>query len=359
MTTMEDAARRPLSFLFVVPRFHTNMAFAVRGLAAAGHKVTVVCPHRRDNEDYSIVTPVLMPKGSSWRALAACMREAAPDLVVLRGVPGLSGRMFFLALAARARVVAYNLHPDNRHKPLWRRLRDVCRGRPWRRLTPVRGLGDGRRDASAVHIPFPVETADTAARAYAPGGVTRILCVGKLSQPRKRHLDLIAALEPLHAEFAFTLTIVGASAVDVTNASTAYLDRVRALGADGALAGRVTVRADVPFTDMAGLYRDHDLCVLPADGEWLGAAPLEGTAHGCVPIVSTGCGCAGTIPATAGAIFPTGDIAALRAVLAGFLADPDRLARAGAAARQLAVDELAMSRYVQRMEALATGRPPV
>jgi glycosyltransferase involved in cell wall biosynthesis len=350
------------SVLFVVPRFHTNLFFATRALAAHGVRVTLWVLETADGEDHSIVAPVVIPEAE--RGFAAVRQRLAaldPDLVVLRDVGPLSKSVFLSGSLQRRRILAYDQKPYLRPpRPPFAGLQSLVRGKPQRRITPVRGLGGAGAvpDPLAAYVPFPVDAqpADASPRTYAPGGRVRILSVGKLTQPRKNHLVLLDALAALAPRHAFSLTLAGAARTDIKDSDSALFERIRARLAAPPLAGRATVAADVPFRDMAALYRAHDIVVLAADREPLGSAPVEGMAWGAVPAISTGCGSAGYVHGgAAGVTFAPNDAGALAAALEPLLASSDRLRAAGEAAADVARSELSAERFVSRLAAAARG----
>jgi hypothetical protein len=170
----------PLVIVLVVPRFHTNLYFVVRALVAAGHKVQLICARSDGIEDHSVVRPIYPNLSVSPLAAYKLLRELSPDLLIIRKVKGLSGSFFLTGLLRGIRVVGYDQQPYFRRRSCWKLASEFFGGRPVMRLTPVLGLNRyGPPDRLAAYIPFPVERPVARERQYAPGGVVRILCVGK------------------------------------------------------------------------------------------------------------------------------------------------------------------------------------
>lgn len=347
------------SVLFVVPRFHTNLFFATRALVEAHVRVAIWSLETVAGEDHSFVTPTVWPRADINLAdVHRRLIEIDPELILLRDVGALSKRVFLAGALQRRGMLAYDQKPYLRpRRSALAGLQSLIRGKPGRRITPVPGLRrpDRHPDPLARYIPFPVEAPrEVADRVHGARGRVSILCVGKLTQPRKNHLILLDALEGLAGSFDFTATLVGSTSTEVRDGSRDHLDTITARIAAPALAGRVRIEPDVPFSRMADLYRSHDICVLPADREPLGSSPLEGMGWGAVPLISTGCGSAGYVDGTgAGFTFRPNDHGALAAALEPLLASRELLAATRRAAWSLARTELAPAAFVERLAAAA------
>lgn len=351
--------QRSLRIVFVVPRFHTNLYFATRALIEAGHIVHLICRDRAEAEDHSRVSPHYLSATASFGEIWALLRRLDPDLLVIRDVPGLTRKFLVAGMAQRRRLYAYDQHPVSRHRSLRKFISDMLRGRPLRRITPIPGLQQPTQPARLSHyLPFPVAQAGGQNETSAGDGKQiRILCVGKLAQPRKNHQLLLQALAELPAEFAWRLTLAGATETSVSGGSDRYLDALRRQASDGPLADKLTILENVPFQDMAELYATHDICVLPSVDEPLGTSPLEAMAYGCVPVISDGCGSAGYIPSEEYGFVVRGcDVESLRLALEKLLASPARLGAMSAKVRELAATEFSEATFVRRVEVLAARR---
>jgi glycosyltransferase involved in cell wall biosynthesis len=131
-----------------------------------------------------------------------------------------------------------------------------------------------------------------------------ILFSGKLI-PRKRPLDIIAAVKLLEQEV--TVLFVG----------------------DGALAGQVRAALDpaggvvtgfVNQTLMPAYYHAADVLVLPSEAETWGLAVNEAMAAGVLPVVSDAVGCVPDLVTGVGEVFRCADVADLAAALRRALA---------------------------------------
>lgn len=155
---------------------------------------------------------------------------------------------------------------------------------------------------------------DPAPPARGSGGPgVALLGVGSLT-PRKGHDVLIAALAGLR-ELDWQLTIVGPADRDRAHAR-ALARQVEAAG----LAGGVTFAGPLSADEVAQAYDRADLFALASRHEGFGMAYTEAMARG---LAVVGCDAGAVNEATRGAarLVPPGDAAALRAALAGLIAD--------------------------------------
>jgi glycosyltransferase involved in cell wall biosynthesis len=160
------------------------------------------------------------------------------------------------------------------------------------------------------------------------GPETRLLAVGTLI-PRKGHLDLVEALARISA-LPWRLDLVGDATADPAHA-TLLAGRIEALG----LTSRITLIGPLDRPSLERFYDAADLFVLASHYEGYGMAYAEAMAHGLAVVGTTG----GAIPGTVGAagdLVPPGDVAALAAVLARLISDPEHRAGRAAASRRAA-----------------------
>lgn len=338
--------------LFIVPRFHTNLFFATKALVTHGHDVSMFCDLLAPLEDYSYVTPTALKHddltlSNIWKLLS----ETKPDLILLRHTEGRWKRFLWLALLRGIKTVGYDQRPSNYQPPLYKRLAAILRGKPLRRISPVPALAGDYTQPN--FIPFPIDLLPAAAeRDYLPKNVLRILCVAKLSQKRKRHTDVVEAVKNLPQDQQIQITFVGASVVETVSGASA--DHQRKLFTHAGQHDNISIdiRADLPFAEVTDLYSQYDICVLPAENESLGSAPLEAMAAGTVPIITDNCGSTGYLThGVNGFIYPVGDIKALTMILAE-LCNSDKLRATGKNAAHLVATELSPAAYVKRMQAL-------
>ncbi|WP_168771143.1 glycosyltransferase family 4 protein [Palleronia sediminis] len=269
--------------LFVVPRFHTNLAGAVRTLLDAGHEVAVFAGGETGIEDRRGLAPRIFGPKPDRAELRAALDAFAPEIALLRRTPGLTRAVRRGLDPRRTRTYEYALRPADASLGRLKRLRRWLRGEPATWVTPLPGT-NGVENPRARFLPWPV---DGDASGRVPGAVPHVLCVAKIAQPRKNHLAVIDALQATGRPFR--LTLAGDTGLHASGASRDYLARVEARAAADP---RIAVLPPQPFHEMPALYRAHDICVLAARDEPLGMAPLEAMAHGTIPLVARDAGAA-------------------------------------------------------------------
>ncbi|MCX7669286.1 MAG: glycosyltransferase [Anaerolineae bacterium] len=114
-------------------------------------------------------------------------------------------------------------------------------------------------------------------------------------------------------------------------------DRLGELAAALHIAEQVLFLGRRSSTEMPAIYRTFDVLVLPSLSrpnwiEQFGRVLVEAMACG-VPVIGSSCGEIPNVIGEAGLIFPEGDVAALRAALAGLMADDARRRELAAAGR--------------------------
>lgn len=205
------------------------------------------------------------------------------------------------------------------------------------------GYPDFIRDR-IVSIPNPVETVDEAADPVGrDGGRKTLLCVARLSW-QKNQAALVGAFSRLAQIFPdWDLVLVGdgedRAAVETLAASAAPAGRIRVMEAE---------------TDVGRRYRDAQLFCLPARWEGFPNALAEAMAHGLPAVGFADCAGVNALiePGRTGLLAaPMGDEAALAESLGALMADPDRRAAMGAAARGV-VAAYAPQAVFDRWEAL-------
>ncbi|MGH1416390.1 MAG: glycosyltransferase family 4 protein [Pelagimonas sp.] len=277
-----------MRLLFTLPRFHTNMWFAVRQMIADGHAIELLVNSSAGSEDHSALKPKVMGKYPSRAEVEKAVRQFEPDVLFIRNAWAISRRASRAGKKLGIPRVLYNQLPYNRQTTLLRRLKLAHKGLPAHRITPVAGLPNGGSgDRFGRYLPWPVGQLPHTKCAIKHPPKLRVLLVGKFNSERKNQHLLIDALEQSGVADQIELTLVGSMPSEDHPHRTA-LDKL----------GQkpwVTLVGNVPFLEMADVYARHDVCILPSFGEPLGTAPVEAMAYGVVPVISNECGSAGYI----------------------------------------------------------------
>ncbi|HEX5830179.1 MAG TPA: glycosyltransferase family 4 protein, partial [Gemmatimonadaceae bacterium] len=215
----------------------------------------------------------------------------------------------------------------------------------WEAETARRGLLGARARVATVPNgtgPCAVAEPDPELRALA-GGEPLAVFVSKL-RPEKNPLAVVRAAAQLHAagELPGRVAIVGDG-----DLAPAVRDEIAARGVGEAVRWFPFGGSTAPYIAAA------DLLVVPSSWESLPITPLEAMACG-VPVLATA---VGGMPEAitdgrTGWLVPAGDEGALAGALRDLLGDRERLARAGAAARELVAERFRLDTMVDGVAAL-------
>jgi len=160
-------------------------------------------------------------------------------------------------------------------------------------------------------------------------GIVALLAVGSLV-PRKGHDVLIAALASL-AELPWRLIIAGDPTRDPD-----FARRIAGEIERTGLAARIRMAGVVSAHELAQLYEEADLFVLPSHYEGYGMAFADAIAHGVAVVACDAGAIAETVPPQAGRLVPPGDRHALASTLRELITDPNARAALRAGARDAA-----------------------
>jgi glycosyltransferase involved in cell wall biosynthesis len=186
--------------------------------------------------------------------------------------------------------------------------------------------------------------------ARAARATVHVLFLGRLSE-RKGVPELIDALAaPALAGLPWRATLAG----------DGDLPRYQAQAQRVGVAGRIAFTGWLDRDGVARLLADADILVLPSYDEGMAMSVLEAMAYG-VPVICTP---VGALPELVEAeisarVVAPGDRAALAAALAALIAQPERRAQMGRAARRRIERGFAIDVYAQRLVSLyARALPP-
>lgn len=190
---------------------------------------------------------------------------------------------------------------------------------PWaaRRLVTRHALPPDK-----VHVVPP--GVDPAPVARGTDGASRLLCVASLTSRKGQHL-LTEALAGVDAPWKCAL-------VGPLSRQPGYVARVSEQISRLGLDGRITLPGPLTGTALEKVYGEADLVVLPSLAETYGMVVTEALSRAVPVLVSDVAGLRETV-GDAGVVVPPGDVAALRAALGKWFAEPPfrRSLRRGAA----------------------------
>ncbi len=336
----EHPSESPMNIVIAVTRFHSNLTSWVKAFQSRGHRVAVLVVEYGPSEDHSVITPERMDlKKLDGEAAGRLVARLQPDLLILRHKDKAMRHLVAASRRSGAKTLFYEqleyLRPaglGSAWHDLGRLQRRWVRGYPLRSITPSMRSREGVPRFMARFFHFPMQPYPGASeRPYCPDGRPRVICIGKLARPKKRHLWAVRALEELGRPYQ--LTIVGSgfdSDIYPDKRDRAYYDELRATVRNHSGHGQVTLHEDFPPAKMADLYLESDILVLPSAKENFGVTPLEAMAAGCAVLSTDNNGSAGYIePGHDGLLFRNGDYDDFKAKLASLVSEPDRVAALG------------------------------
>jgi glycosyltransferase involved in cell wall biosynthesis len=153
-------------------------------------------------------------------------------------------------------------------------------------MTPL--PSQARLPEGCYFVPFAVPVSE---HPRAASVVSRILQVGRC-EPRKNHVRFMAAIREVVNDTPLAATIVGEA---WTAPQRQLLETVASAVEDAELQSVVSIRSNLAHGEMAGVYDEHTVCVLPAIAEPGAVSPLDAMGHGLPVVVTDTCGTKGYV----------------------------------------------------------------
>jgi len=230
-----------------------------------------------------------------------------------------------------------------RHAVQYARLNICFTARDKEGLEPLAAPG------RLAHLPPFIDVSGFARAAAYKSRVPRLVTVAMMRPGDKMdsYAMLAAALSRL-ADRNWTLTVAGdGPARDDVRAVFARLP-----------AGRIAWLGETAPEAVPGILAGCDILVWPGFGEAFGLAYLEAQAAGLPVVAQKTAGVPEVVnDGMTGVLTPRGDVDAFAAAIAVLLADPDRRARMGAAARRFVHDERSIEGAAARLSQMLESLP--
>lgn len=369
-----------MRFLYVAPRYHTNQMDIMKGLVEHGHEVCFISHYAAAIEDYSYVTPIVLGYALLYRlidflyvkvihrrnpeAIVYKIRHGfppirkfrklicdfKPDVVILRERSMYSMAAYCICKKQGYPCILYN------QNPLWSEPdktdlphRIVNMLSPKLRITPV--MGTKREGASIKEndyfVPFVMEQQKAPGeRTYFTDDTIHILCIGKY-EIRKHHLMLLHVVRQLQEKYRIRLTLVG----EATNHfQKEYCEQVRNYVAEHHMEDVVTVKTNVPRSEMEAEYLEADVYVIPSTREMASVSQLEAMSYSLPVICSDANGTACYVEdGVTGYQFKDCDQNDLRDKLDKMLSDRERMKEMGAAGYQAIAEKYSFEQYYDKI----------
>lgn len=326
-----------MNILFIHHRYHTNLHNWFRGFQKNGHKVdllvykpdelgvpdlpksTFLNPSRLSRkrmyqnrrmrgDGVDSFSPYYFP---SFKELYAFFKKKKPDIIVIRPVFTFYGyQLILLALIFRIRIVFHSRIRIHRYystsklfffKSFMRLLNafwiSPCLGKPEEFPSQSKRL---------VYFPFTIQPA-VKERTYFENGRVNILCIAKYFKS-KNPLLMIHAFEELKKEHkSLHLTICGTG-----DENGDYFQDMLELKRNSRFTEHIELLINQPYTVVEGLYKSHDIFVLPTNHDPASFTVLEAMSFGLVTITTNIDGSAGYIKnGENGFIFEKGNLVEL------------------------------------------------
>lgn len=367
-----------MKFLYIAPRYHTNQTDIMKGLTEHGHEICFISHYAALIEDYTYVTPVVLGYSKLYqifdflyvkvihrknpaaiiykiqhgfpplRKLRKLICEFTPDLVILRERSMYSMAAYLICRRKGYPCILYNQSPlwsEPIKKDFAHRAANLLS--PKLRMTPVMGV---KKSGTSVKendyfVPFVVEPRRAPQdRTYFADDRIHILCIGKY-EPRKHHLMLLQAVEKLRERYDIRVTLIGEATIPFQKENCG---KVRQYVTEHHMEDIVTVKTNVPRSDMEEEYLAADVYVIPSTREMASVSQLEAMSYSLPVICSDTNGTACYVEdGVTGYLFRDCDREDLERKLEEMLSDTERMKAMGAAGYRALVENYNYENYFE------------
>ena len=300
-----------MKFLFISPRFHTNLIPWINSLKKNLHSVEMFTIYKGHIENYDLLRPNILklsliskiliklfgPGGSNYfigypkvSFLYKQIKKSNPDIVIIRDFKRwFSLLSIFLSILLRKNIIIYNQNPLHSkyqiHKKLAYKYLKKFFNIIW--ITPIIGNKNLYNDIpkEISFIPF----------IYSSFVLTKknndkkinILNIAKFEK-RKNHEILIQALKELLLDNEqLFLTIIGEK---TTNEHDLVFSKLKKIIYANDLSKKILILTNINHKDIAKYYTDNDIFILPSTKEPASISIIEALSFGLPVICSKTCG---------------------------------------------------------------------
>lgn len=314
-----------MRILFVAPRYHTNQIPIVEGLVKEGNRVYFWSQFTGLIEEHRAVKPVIMRK-SVLTTITSAIRHAIlpggaaeledmkkfipspvwilimlmklkPDLVITREKNRVSRVVSICCKIIGIKNVILYIQDPYFHKYEKQSIRQKIKSKilPKVIYTPVKYDTSNKcmdyHDRHSYHVPlvYTIENKISPIHAeYMANGELRLLDIGKY-RGYKYHFGAIEAFKLLSQDQNVSLTIIGqCKSEDEIEYKAKLLSKIQEYN----LEDRIRLLDNVPYSEMANIYKDYDMLLLPSKSESAGMVILEAMGNGMGVICTRTCGLA-------------------------------------------------------------------
>jgi glycosyltransferase involved in cell wall biosynthesis len=343
-----------MKIAIITKRFHTNLYYTVKAMQDAGHTVELLVWYQGFSEKHDIINPFVVGY-SAWspnllnainkiksaklrnfwkyklpfinleemidfRRLKSRLKEIKPDVILARAYPNLT---FFLMIRLSVKFCrkVFLMAQTSEHygetiaKKIYLLVLKTMGVKGL--ITPLKN-SLAKKDNFFIYLPFVIEAPDLN-KEYFKNNKINIFSIGKFFR-RKDHLLLLEAINSLKEKYDLSLTILGEKVEEnIFMEIKDYID-------NNNLNNIVEVKANVPFDEARGIFKNQDLFILPSYNEPAAYSPLEAMAAKLPVIVSDTCGTSCYIKeGENGYVFKSHDEKDLAGKIEKIIADRDKL----------------------------------
>ncbi len=345
-----------MKFLFVAPRFHTNLYYRVLSLQSKGHEVRVLVLYRGKSEYYKDVTFQEIPLSNLSKILIFFVRKFkksglkshyeiilqspngklkkeiknfAPDIIFLKEFKNfLAFKTIWAGWRTKSEIFVFAQSRTTTIKGSQNLFRILLR--LFKRfnvrafITPVWQTYQAFSSVKILpvfYVPFVFPIQDIGNRPFPiEKDKLKIISIGKYVK-RKDQLLLIKAIERLRKKgYNIEVNFFGEIA------EPAYYENLKDYLHTHRLLNSIHLNTNVPYTEIKKEYLRHDVFVLPSYKEPAAYSPVEAMAYGLPVICSSECGTNCYIKeGVNGFIFKAHDRSDLEKTLEQIAANPENL----------------------------------